>query len=53
MTAWTFSPDDKNFCHFMTPNLPKPMFLAQIHPGLMGALAFYICKNWHLGPWGP
>ena len=45
MTAWIFSPNDNNFCQFMTPNLPKPMFLAQIHLGLVGALAFYISQN--------
>ena len=35
----------------MTPTIPKPMFLAQIHPGLVGTLAFYFSKNRHLGPW--
>ena len=45
MTAWIFSPNDNNFCQFMTPNLLKPMFLAQVHTGLLGALAFYISKN--------
>ena len=40
-----FSPDGKNFCQFMTPNVPKPMFFTQIHPGLVGALAFYFSKN--------
>ena len=40
-----FSPDGKNFCQFMAPDFPKPMFLAQIHPGLLGALAFYFSKN--------
>ena len=29
----------------MTPNVPKPMFLAQIHPGLVGALVFYSPNN--------
>ena len=33
MTAWIFSPNDNNCCQFMTPNLPKPMYLAQIDPG--------------------
>ena len=45
MKVFIFSPDGKNFCQFMTPNVPKPMFLAQIHPGLVGALAFYFSKN--------
>ena len=40
-----FSPDGKNFCQFMTPNVPKPMFFAQINPGLVGALALYFSKN--------
>ena len=26
MTAWTFRPDDNNFCQFMTPNLLKSIF---------------------------
>ena len=37
----SFSPDGKNFCQFMTPNVPKPMFLAHFHPGLVGTLAFF------------
>ena len=46
-----FSPDGKNFCQFMAPDFPKPMFLAQIQPGLVGALAFYISQTdiWALG----
>ena len=34
----------------MTPNFPKPMFLAQIHPGLVGAFAFYFSQN-STWPW--
>ena len=40
-----FSPDGKNFYQFMTPNVPKPMFLAPFHPGLVGALAFIFPKS--------
>ena len=39
-----FSPDGKNFCQFMAPDFPKPMFLAHIHLGLVGTLAFYFPK---------
>ena len=58
-----FSPDGKNFCQFMASDSPKPMFLSQIQPGLVGALAFYISQTdiWALwahlvrplGPFGP
>ena len=66
MSAWIFSPDGKNFCQFMAPDFPKPMFFAQIHLGLVEALALYFPKTYigalgalqgilflHLGPWGP
>ena len=43
--AFIFSPDGKNFCEFMTPNVPKPRFLAQFHPGLVGALTVYFYKK--------
>ena len=40
MKVSIFSPDGKNFCQFMTPNVPKPRFLA-------------LCRGWgpgtHLG----
>ena len=36
MSASIFSPNGNNFCKFMTPNFPKPMFLDQIHLGLVG-----------------
>ena len=52
MSAWIFSPDGKNFWQFMAPDFPKPMFLAQIHLGQMGALALYFAKL-TLGPLGP
>ena len=45
------SPDAKNFCEFMTRNLPKPMFVHHFHPGLVGA--FFISPKteiWALGP---
>ena len=45
MSAWIFSPDDKNFWEFMTPNFPKPMFLGQIHPGLVGTFTFCFSKK--------
>ena len=45
MKAWIFSPNDNNVCQFMTPNLPEPKLLAQIHPGLVGALAFIFSKT--------
>ena len=45
MTTFIFSPDDKKFCLFMIPNFPKPMFLGQIHPGLVGTLTFCFSKN--------
>ena len=48
MSAWIFSPDDKNFWEFMTPNFPKPMFLAHFHPGLVAAFMFGFYKN---GTW--
>ena len=48
MSAWIFSPDDKNFKEFMTPNFPKPMFLAHFHPGLVAAFMFGSYKN---GTW--
>ena len=41
MSAWIFSPDDNNFCQFMTSHFPDPIFLAQIHLGLVGSLAAY------------
>ena len=53
MLFFIFSPNGKNFCQFMAPDFPKPMFLAQIHLGLVGALAFYFSQNLHPGPWGP
>ena len=51
MKCSSFSPDGKNFCQFMTPNFPKPMFLTQISPGLAG-ISFSI-PTWHLalGQW--
>ena len=57
MKVSIFSPDGKNFCQFMTPNVPKPRFLTQFHPG-MDILFF---QKWHLalgptqglGPWDP
>ena len=45
MVFFIFSPNGKNFCQSMAPDFPKPMFLAQIQPGLLGALAFYFSKN--------
>ena len=48
MSAWIFSPDDKNFWEFMTPNFPKPMFLVHFHPGLVAAFMFGFYKN---GTW--
>ena len=44
MSASISSPDGKNFCQFMTSGFPKPKFLAQIHPGLVGALFFIFPK---------
>ena len=41
MSFFMFSPDGKDFCQFMTPNFPKPMFLAHFHPGLVGMFFFY------------
>ena len=52
MSVSIFSPDGKTFCQFMTPNVLKPRFLAQFHPGLLGALAFYFPKT-DLGALGP
>ena len=51
MKVSIFSPDGKNFCQFMTPNVPKPMFLAQFHPGLVGRWLFIFPKTdiWALG----
>ena len=46
MTASIFSPDDKNFCQFMTPNLPKPRFWAQFHLGM--GVTFFFFQKWHL-----
>ena len=37
MEAGIFSPDGNNFCQLVTPNDPKPMFLAHFHPGAGGA----------------
>ena len=54
MPFFIFSPDGKDFCQFMTPNFPKPMFLTQINPGLVVALDFYIPRNGTIGifkPW--
>ena len=47
----SFSLDGKDFCQFMTPNFPKPMFLAEISPGLVGI--FFSITTWHLalGQW--
>ena len=45
MKVSIFSPDGKNFCQFMTPNVPKPMFLAQIHPGGNGDVGFLYSQN--------
>ena len=45
MLFFIFSPNGKNFCQFMAPDFPKPMFLAQTHLGLVGALAFYSPNN--------
>ena len=55
MMFFMFSPDGKNFCQFMTPNFPKPMFLPHFHPGLVGTLTFLFPKTdiWALGPGGP
>ena len=52
MSASIFSPDGNLFCKFMTPNFPKPTFLGQIHPGLVGTLTFCFSKNdiWALSP---
>ena len=43
MSASIFSPDDKNFCQFMTPNLPKPSFGAQFHLGM--TVIFFLPKK--------
>ena len=52
MSAWIFSTNGKNFCQFMAPDFPKRMFLAQIHPGLVGAVAFLFFQKLTLGPLG-
>ena len=52
MKVSMFSLDDNNFCKFMTSHLPKPMFLAQFHPGLVGAMVFYFLML-TFGPLGP
>ena len=49
MIFFIFSPDGQDFCQFMTPNFPKPMFLAHFHPGLVGTFFFY--PNMAPGPW--
>ena len=51
MSAWIFSPDGKDFCQFMTPNFPKPMFLAHFHPGLVGIFFLPQHGNLALGQW--
>ena len=53
MSASIFSPDGKNFCKFMTPNFPKPMFLGQIHLGLVGTLLLCFFQEMTSGPLGP
>ena len=52
MNAFIFSPDGKDFCQFMAPHFPKPMFWAHFHPGLVGAFTFYFSKNLTFGPLG-
>ena len=53
MSASIFSPDGKNFCKFMTPNFPKPMFWGRIHPGLVGTLTFCFSQKMTSRPLGP
>ena len=51
MSFFIFSPDGKDFCQFMTPNFPKPMFLTHFHLRLVGI--FFSIPTWHLalGQW--
>ena len=48
MSAGIFSPDGKNFCQLMTPNTPKPMFLAHFHRGHL----YLIFQKLTWGPFG-
>ena len=50
MSFFIFRPDGKDFCQFMTPNFPKPMFLTQISPGLVGIFFYYPNMASGLGP---
>ena len=51
MSASIFSPDGKNFWEFMTPNFPKPMFLAHFHLEMVGIFFFYAIMAPGPGQW--
>ena len=53
MSASIFSPHGKNFCKFMTPNFPKPMFFGQIQLGLVGTLTYCFSKKMTSRPLAP
>ena len=50
MNALSFSPDGKDFCQFMTPNLVQPHVFGPFPPGAGGDIFFY--PNMAPGP-GP
>ena len=52
MSAWIFSPDDKNFWEFMTPNFPKPMF-GPISTLASADVDFLFFQKLTSGPLGP
>ena len=44
MIVFIFSPDGQDYCQFMTPNFPKPIFLNHLHIGLV-EIYFFLSQH--------